>query len=91
MGKFRRFRQNECKQQHPQTFDFGLQAQVTAAGEAALIYNIFKDSTGDIRMDWLDMFFTQERFPFELGWNFGKVSIKQLLSISSMIMFYQNI
>ena len=62
LGYFRKFRHDECKELHPTTFAFGIKAQVAAAGEAALIYLLFKDRTNQIRVEWMDVFFEQERF-----------------------------
>jgi len=92
LGLFRKFRHNECKELHPTTFEFGIKAQVAAAGEAALIYLLFKDASNQIRVEWMDVFFEQERLPFELGWKTPNVITRgSVLKITSQIMFYQNL
>jgi hypothetical protein len=68
---FRVAREDDSRLRNP-FFDFSLKSQFTAYGEAALLWLSFNVRQGErdlgMRVDWLDFFFTQEKFPTVLGW-----------------------
>ena len=83
-------RQNTCKEQHPDTYHLSFKGQAAAAAEGAVAYMVFKDETGMIRMSWLDVFFKEERLPFELGWETRKISTADFMKATAKVLFLQN-
>jgi hypothetical protein len=71
--------------------EFGFKEQTLAYLEAALLYLEFQDETGNMPIAWLDMFFVQEKLPFEFGWKIRPVSsaktIETALSIKMKALF----
>jgi hypothetical protein len=90
VGRYRKFRQQTCKNQHPDTYHLPIKAQGGAAAEGAIAYLVFRDETNMIRMSWLDVFFREERLPFELGWQTRKISSNEFLLSTAKVLFRQN-
>jgi hypothetical protein len=47
-----------------------------------------RDETGDIRIDWMDVLFKQERLPFELGWSLRALNLDEALTLGAKIKWY---
>ncbi|KAJ3172351.1 hypothetical protein HK101_011155 [Irineochytrium annulatum] len=63
-------------------FTFGVRQQVTAYGEAALLYESMRDDSDKIRVDWIKVLFQEERFPVELGWKPRPLGIIKIASLA---------
>jgi hypothetical protein len=66
LARFRHLRETQSRE-HNSKFFFGFPQRLLAYGESALLYHYFKEND-KIRMDWLDMFFKEEKLPYELKW-----------------------
>ncbi|KAJ3099012.1 hypothetical protein HDU96_010848 [Phlyctochytrium bullatum] len=82
LAKFRAVREKDSKARNPE-YTFGPQRQFTAYGEAALLVIAMSDDTGNIRLDWTDVLFRQERFPVELGWKPRSISTPRVLAVAA--------
>jgi hypothetical protein len=75
LAKYRKSRESETPglkpSQRPQGFV-----------ESALLFKLLSDETGDIRVDWLDVLYQQERFPFELGFKLRPVVFLEAVALS---------
>ncbi|KAJ3137021.1 hypothetical protein HK101_003926 [Irineochytrium annulatum] len=80
LAKFRAAREKYSKATNP-SFTFGLKQQFTAYGEAALLYEAMKDDTGNIRVDWIEVLFREERFPVDLGWRPRPITFTTILGL----------
>ncbi|KAJ3211960.1 hypothetical protein HDU67_004153 [Dinochytrium kinnereticum] len=81
LAEFRAVREADSKARNP-TFTFGLREQFVAYGEAALLVISLSDNTGNIRIDWMDKLFIEERFPVELGWTPRPISTLRVLTLA---------
>ena len=90
LGRYKSFRKAECQAKHPETFSFPLKDQIAAGAESAILYHLFSDDSKKIRMDWLDVFFKEERLPFDLEWDPRPVSNLKLVKLVSEILYYAN-
>ncbi|KAJ3101355.1 hypothetical protein HDU97_001396 [Phlyctochytrium planicorne] len=81
LTKFRAAREADSKKRNPE-WDFGIKQQFTAYGEAALLLIAMSDSTGNIRLDWTDILFQEEKFPVELGWTPRPINTARVLALA---------
>ncbi|KAF0683623.1 Aste57867_24329 [Aphanomyces stellatus] len=78
LAHYRAIREEHSKANNPD-FKFDLKQQFVAYGEAALLLLALKDTTGNIRIDWLKMVFEQEKLPLELGWTVRPITFDEVL------------
>ncbi|OQS07951.1 hypothetical protein THRCLA_00057, partial [Thraustotheca clavata] len=84
LAQYRRERTSHSRKNNSE-FKFGMKQQLLAYVEAAVLLIALEDSTGAIRVDWLDMVFTQEKLPFELGWKLRPITLSRVLLVASEI------
>jgi len=75
---YRHFREQETKRLNPDRV-YGIKQQFAAYFELAILYLTFEEG-GRVRKKVLDVFFQEERLPFELGWKPRPVSMVQVAS-----------
>ncbi|CAK4665174.1 hypothetical protein LEN26_001166 [Aphanomyces euteiches] len=78
LGHYRSIREQHSKT-HNSSYTFDSKQQAFAYLEAALLLLILRDSTGNIRIDWLKMVFEQEKLPIELGWELRSITTEEVL------------
>jgi hypothetical protein len=83
-------RQIESRKAHPDTFTFDKKQMAAATAEAVVAFMYFRDPKlpGHIRMQWLDVFFKEERFPFELGFDIRGFTAFSFLKTTASILFF---
>ena len=68
------------------TFTFGLRETILSYGENALYVQTLSDPTSGVApLDYVRMFFEEEKFPYELGWRPSNTPIT-LLSLGAMVL-----
>lgn len=82
LPRFRHEREKHSRINNPD-YLFGGKQQTSAYAEAAILFLEFKDGSNGARKDWLDVFFKEERLPFELGWEVREVSILEVLGTTT--------
>jgi hypothetical protein len=87
LAQFRKYRQEMSQFLHPDTYVFNTKFLVGASAEASILFLLFRDDTNRINMDWLDVFFKEERFPFELGWKMNRISGFELMKTLAMMIW----
>ena len=46
------------------------------------MFTFLRDETGNVRLDWLEMFLKQEKLPFELGWELRDIGMLRVLALA---------
>lgn len=65
-------------------------ATATSYHETAFYVSLFGDPVeGDARRDWVDVWFAEERMPFELGWNTTQKETVTAASLAAMVVRLQ--
>nr|AIG55844.1 secreted protein [Achlya hypogyna] len=78
LAQYRVARETNSRKINP-SFTFGVKQQVIAYAEAAALFVAFQDATGAMRVDWIKMFFAEEKLPFELGWTLRPITLAHVL------------
>jgi hypothetical protein len=88
LASYRKFRQNQCKQLNPTGYSLPLKARFGASAEAAILFMEFKDpEVGEMYMPWVDIFFREERLPFELGWQTRSINMPEFTKLTLSMAF----
>ncbi|ETV98519.1 hypothetical protein H310_08655 [Aphanomyces invadans] len=82
IGHFRAIREEQSKAKN-EAFVFDAKQQFLAYAEAALLLLALRDSTGNIKIDWLKLVFEQEKLPLELGWEVRPITADEVLALAS--------
>ncbi|RHY06992.1 hypothetical protein DYB25_009593 [Aphanomyces astaci] len=82
IGHFRAIREEHSKANND-AFVFDAKQQFLAYAEAALLLLALRDSTGNIKVDWLKLVFEQEKLPLELGWEVRPITADEVLGLAS--------
>ncbi len=87
LKEYRRFRENQSRMTNP-NFKWGAKQQGAAYLEASILYNVFKEwKYGELKVNWMDIFFNEERLPLNEGWVPYPVSSFQVLKTAAKLRF----
>jgi hypothetical protein len=79
----------QSRKKNPQ-FNFGIKAVIASCAEDAFLSGLFSDETGNMKIDWLEYFFSRAKLPFKLGYTIKQVSTinivkKTIIQINRLI------
>lgn len=90
---YRKSRIINCRIYNP-SFKFGITELTNSCIETSMLMLLFSDETKQIRKDWLEYFFINEKFPYHLGWktrqmkflNLNVLTVKQVTALLPSIL-----
>ena len=78
LAKYRNKMKERSIRKNPE-LTYGLRQILVASAESAILSMVMSDHTGNIRLDWLDVFLKKEKLPFELGWKIKSLSFLDII------------
>ena len=87
MVQYRIYVENESFKTNPK-LEFGPKEYLTAILELSAVYLLLCDESGDIRLDWMDDLFKNEKLPFSKGYTIRNISTSRMIEVMSEIMSY---
>ena len=66
LAKYAVYQQKQSKKNNSK-LNFGINQMLGSVAEQSVLYLLFRDNTDNIRIDWIEYFFTKEKLPFKKG------------------------
>jgi hypothetical protein len=63
-------------------FTYGMKELISGCVEDALLYLLFSDETKNIRIDWIEYFLVNAKFPYKLGFKLKSVSFIEIVNVT---------
>ena len=83
LENFVEFRKDLIKsRRNTKNFTYGMKELMASCVEGAVLYLFFSDETKKIRIDWVEYFLVNAKFPYKLGFKLKSVSFIEIVNVT---------